>query len=135
MNHKKRTFAKARRNKSIVQNSRAPIFWTLLSVPPGSPDHRPGHLLADAALLPVAESHELELRGHPLQTSARAIRILSTLGPLSVVDDNQKVVGALSVVGATKITKFIKFAQKTYITSVRGILKNLTFSDEFFFFR
>ena len=30
-------------------------------------------------------------------------------GPLSVVDDNQKVVGALSVVGATKMPKFMKF--------------------------
>ena len=34
-------------------------------------------------------------------------------GPLSVVDDNQKVVGALSVVGATKMTK-----NKHYMTNI-----------------
>ena len=35
--------------------------------------------------------------------------------PLSVVDDNQKVVGALSVVGATKMSKLHKICRNFYL--------------------
>jgi hypothetical protein len=57
--------------------------------------------------------------------------------PLPVVDDNQKVVGALSVVGAKTMSKFhnndLKILPKLkillpYFTKFRGILKNLTCS-------
>jgi len=57
--------------------------------------------------------------------------------PLSVVDENQKVVGALSVVGAKTMSKFHNNVLKNlpklkillpYFTKFRGILKNLTCS-------
>ena len=41
------------------------------------------------------------LRGAAVPTERRDLQ-----GPLSVVDDNQKVVGALSVVGATEMSRF-----------------------------
>ena len=56
--------------------------------------------------------------------------------PLSVVDDNQKVVGALSVVGATKMPKIRpeiiseKIPKITFIMKLKIIPRDLTFSKK-----
>ena len=61
--------------------------------------------------LPGGDDHATEESGpvvpRPRSPSAQAVHSVSCRlgGPLCVVDDNQKVVGALSCVGATKMSK------------------------------